>query len=82
MKQYHVELSVSIKQGNPGDYAPDRHVYFTISEMLPKNVDAQKYLRQRLAEELKRHFNALIDQIDNQTDEVKSSIDPLDDMPF
>ena len=78
MKQYHIEISVSIKQGNPGDYAPNRPMFFTVSEMLPVNVDAQKYLRQRLAEELKRNFGAMKVGIDNMDEEAKVSTDELE----
>jgi hypothetical protein len=83
MKNYHIEISVKIRQGNPGDYAPPQPIHFSITEGLPVNVDAQKYLRQRLAEELKRHFDALVEPIDNKTDAAKDATDPLNDgLPF
>jgi hypothetical protein len=83
MKNYHIEISVKIKQGNPGDYAPPQPIHFSITEGLPANVDAERYLRQRLAEELKRHFGSLVEPIDNKTDEVKASQDPLEaPLPF
>lgn len=83
MKNYHIEISVKIKQGNPGDYAPAQPIFFDISERLPVNVDAERYLRQRLAEELKRQFGNLVEPIDNKTDEAKASEDPLEaPLPF
>lgn len=77
MKKYNIEINVSIKEGNVGDYSPVRPIYFNITELLPQNVDAEKYLRNRIAEEIKRQFNQLVEPIDNKTDAVKESEDPL-----
>ena len=82
MKKYNINLQVAIKEGNISDYSPSTPIYFNIVEVLPTNVDAQKYLRQRLAEEIKRHFDALDAPIDNKTDDVQSKEDPLIEIPF
>lgn len=77
MKKYNIEINVSIKEGNVGDYSPARPIYFNIIELLPQNIDAERYLRNRIAEEIKRQFSQLADPIDNKTDAVKESEDPL-----
>lgn len=83
MKKYQFKVEVSLVEGSFDNYSPTKVVYFDIKENLPANIDAQKYMRQRIADELSRSFNALIEPIDNKTDEVKNSEDPLtDNIPF
>lgn len=77
MKTYGLKFSVKLAH-NLDDYSPSYAINFEIRENLPANVDAQAYLRKRLAEELKRHFDAMLpDAIDNKTEEAKSTEDPL-----
>lgn len=77
MKTYQVEINVKLREGSDC-YSPTYAVNFQINEKLPSNVDAQMYLRSRLAEELKRNFSALIEPVDNKTDEQKLEADPLE----
>lgn len=78
MKTYQIEISVKLRDGGEC-YSPSYAINFQINEKLPTNVDAQMYLRSRLAEELKRNFSALVEPIDNKTEEVKANADPLTD---
>lgn len=76
MKTYQVEISVKIREGGEV-YSPAYPINFKIDEKLPANVDAQKHLRARLAEELKRNFDAMLAPLENMTDEAKDAADPL-----
>jgi hypothetical protein len=77
MKTYQLHMSVSILEGQPGSYSPPQPVTFEIKEALPVNVEPQRYIKSRLAEEVKRHFDALTTKIDNMTDEAAAELDPL-----
>ena len=79
MNTYTLKFSVTLIEGSDDSYSPTKAVAFDVKEKLPANVDAERYVRQRLAEELKRNFAALPAPIDNMTEEVKASTDPLSD---
>lgn len=82
MKTYQVEISVKVREGGE-IYGPNYAINFKIDEKLPANTDAQKYLRSRLAEELRRNFDALLEPVDNKTEQAMASEDPLEDpLPF
>lgn len=82
MKNYQVEITVKIREGGE-IYSPNYPINFKIDERLPANTDAQRHLRARLAEELKRNFDALIEPLENKTDEAKANEDPLESgLPF
>ncbi len=76
MKQYKLKFEVKVYEAG-SDYAPPTPLEFNITEKLPANTDAQQYIRRRLAEELKRNFDALTAPIDNKTEEAAASDDPL-----
>lgn len=83
MKNYALKFSVTLIEGTGDEYSPAKPLSFDVKEKLPVNVDAQKYIRARLAEELKRNFDAMHAPIDNKTDEAKEADDPLTDgVPF
>lgn len=83
MKPYTLKFSVTLIEGADDSYSPTKAVAFEVKEKLPANVDAEKYIRQRLAEEVKRNFATLQAPIDNFSDEAKESADPLaDGVPF
>lgn len=77
MKKYTLKFSVSIIQGDAEAYCPEKVISFDVKENLPANVDAQQHIKRRLAEEVKRNFDALVDPIDNKTEEAIDSEDPL-----
>ena len=77
MKQYHLRFNVAIVEGSPDTYDPKRVLKFEIAELLPANVDAQQHVRRRIAEEIKRNFDALVEPIDNKTEEGAAAEDPL-----
>jgi len=80
MKNYNLSFSVSISTNE--SYASTKILNINIDETLPANTDPQKYIRARLAEEVKRKFDQLVTPIENFTDEEKKP-DPLsDDIPF
>lgn len=74
-KTYSVNVSVSIHD-KATSYPEVKPIDFTVRENLPANVDPEKYLRQRIAEELKRHFSALSTLIENKTEDAEEE-DPL-----
>ena len=76
MKKYTVKFSATIFAGSPDAYSPVRDISFDVTEALPANVDAQQYLRRRLAEEVKRHFDAMVSVIENKTEDAPEE-DPL-----
>jgi len=84
MKPYDVHINVSI--ATQESYSPTYAIKFNITEQLPVNTEPQKYLRARISEELKRHFDKLAAPIENFTDEGKekaAEVDPLaTDTPF
>lgn len=77
MKIYTLKFNVTIVEGSDGVYDPPKIVNFSVTEKLPSNVDAEKYVKQRLAEEVKRNFMTLDNPIDNKTEDFKQKEDPL-----
>jgi hypothetical protein len=77
VKDYTLTIKVQLAEGSPDTYSPKCAVQFDIKELLPVNVDAQSYVKRRLAEEVKRHFDAMTGPVDNLTDEAKQADDPL-----
>lgn len=80
MKQYKVEFTVRVYDAVES-YQPKTPLEFRVTEKLPANVEAQTYIRRRLAEEMKRNFDAMNEPIENMTDEAEAKQDPLAD-PF
>lgn len=78
MKSYNISFSFNITDTSVS-YQHTDVVKVQITEKLPANVNPEKYLKQRLAEEVNRTFRALTEQIDNFTDEAKESSDPLNE---
>ena len=78
MKSYNISFSFNITDTSVS-YQHTDVVKVQITEKLPANVNPEKYLKQRLAEEVKRSFSSLVEQIDNFTDEAKESSDPLNE---
>ena len=78
MKSYNISFSFNITDTSVS-YQHTDVVKVQITENLPTNVNPEKYLKQRLAEEVKRSFSSLVEQIDNFTDEAKAQVDPLND---
>lgn len=78
MKSYNISFSFNITDASVS-YNNIDVVKVQITEKLPANVNPEKYLKQRLAEEVNRTFRALTEQIDNFTDEAKESSDPLNE---
>ena len=80
MKSYKLKFEVKLYEAG-SDYSPVTPLEFTITEKLPANTEPQTYIRRRLAEELKRNFDALAQPIDNRTEEAEAAADPLN-VPF
>lgn len=78
MKPYDISFSFSITDISVS-YNTKKVISVNITENLPTNVNPEKYLKQRLAEEVKRSFSSLVEQIDNFTDEAKAEADPLNE---
>lgn len=78
MKQYNISFSFNISD-NTVSYNNIDVIKVSITEKLPANINPEKYLKQRLAEEVKRAFAALVEDIDNFTDEAKEASDPLNE---
>ena len=76
MEKYDIRFSVEVSFGE--SYSRKQAVNFSVVEQLPTNVDAQKFIRQRLAEEVSRNFAKLDAPLDNFTDEAKAAVDPLE----
>jgi hypothetical protein len=76
MKTYQLKFSFSLTD-SPESYAPPYQIQCEIKERLPANIDAEKYLRSRFAEEIKRQFSSLLEPIDNKTEEAQEQEDPL-----
>lgn len=77
MKKYTLKFSVTLIEGDADAYCPNKAIQFDVKENLPANIDAQQYIKRRLAEEVKRNFDSLSEVIDNKTDEAKAEEDPL-----
>lgn len=75
MKAYSINVQISIHD-KATTYPEVKPIDLHIRENLPTNVDPEKYLRQRIAEELKRNFAALGTKIDNKTEDATEE-DPL-----
>lgn len=83
LKQYSINFKVVIHD-KATTYPEVKPIDMTVTENLPSNVDPQKYLRRRIAEELARQFSQLSAPIENMTPEVAADQDPLSEpeMPF
>ncbi len=78
MKSYTIKLSVEIIEGTDSAYCAKKPLKFEVSENLPANVDPEKHIKlKRLAEEVRRNFAALVEPIDNKTEEAQAEADPL-----
>jgi hypothetical protein len=75
MKAYSISVSINIHD-KASSYPEVRPIDMSIKENLPANVDPHKYLRQRVAEELKRHFDQLSVPIENRSEDAPED-DPL-----
>jgi len=80
MKDYSIRLAFSIITGPT--YSTNDVIRCEVSEKLPANVDPQAYIRKRLAEEVKRHFDQLVEPIENKTEEAIKNADPLTEPDF
>lgn len=81
MKHYSVSFRISIHD-KATSYPEVKPIDITVSENLPANVDPQKHLRQRIAEELARNFAAMTPgAIDNRTEDAPKD-DPLTGGPI
>ncbi len=67
MKTYSVKFTIAIHD-KATSYPEVRPIDIDVRENLPANVCPQKYLRQRISEELKRNFDSLALPIDNRED--------------
>ena len=72
MKKYEMNFTVQITDTSVS-YETKPVVKISVTELLPVNVDPELYIRQRLAEEVKRQFKNLTDEIENKTEDF----DPL-----
>lgn len=76
MKQY--ELHIEVRVSHVESYTTTNALRFSVSETLPANTDPQKYIRQRLSEELKRHFDQMHAPLENFEEAKKDETDPLE----
>jgi hypothetical protein len=72
MKKYEMAFTVSINDTSVS-YATKPVISISVTEKLPTDVDPELYVRQRLAEEVKRQFKNLTEEIENKTEDF----DPL-----
>jgi hypothetical protein len=72
MKKYEMSFSVQITDQSVS-YDTKPVVKISVSERLPVDVDPELYIRQRLAEEVKRQFKNLTEEIENKSEDY----DPL-----
>lgn len=70
MKSYSASFRIYIHD-KATTYPEVRPIDIDIKENLPANVDPQKYLRQRISEELARHFAALAEPIQNRPENAE-----------
>jgi hypothetical protein len=77
VKHYEINMNISITEKKDYSYDMTPVIKFSITEKLPVNSDPEKYLRQRLGEEVKRQFGQLVEVIDNKTEEAVADADPL-----
>jgi hypothetical protein len=78
MKPYSVSFEIKVHD-KATSYPEVCPIYVQVKENLPANVDPQKYIRQRLAEELSRNFKAMNTKIENTDEGVTPDADPLTD---
>ena len=72
MKKYEMSFNVSINDTSVS-YDVKPVVKISVTEKLPTDVDPELYIRQRLAEEVKRQFKNLTEEIENKSEDF----DPL-----
>jgi len=75
MKTYSVAFTVVVHD-KATTYPEVKPIDLSIRETLPANVDAQKYLRQRISEELSRAF-AHKPVVENFENDAERDSDPL-----
>ena len=76
-KHYAINFSINVHD-KATSYPEIKPVDISVRENLPANVDPQKYLKQRIAEEINRHFAALSIPIENKTEDAPDKEeDPL-----
>lgn len=68
MKAYSIRFSVVVHD-KATTYPEVKPIDIDVRENLPANVDPQRYLRQRIAEELTRQFAQQSIPIDNKTED-------------
>lgn len=72
MKKYEMSFSVQIIDQSVS-YNTKPVIKISVSEGLPVDIDPELYIRQRLAEEVKRQFKNLVEEIENKSEDY----DPL-----
>lgn len=73
--EVHMEFRLSSQVTS---YSSKEYVNVSINEQLPVNVDPQRYMSQRLAEELRRAFSQVREPVNNFTDEFLENNNPLE----
>ncbi len=68
MKNYDISFTVNISDVSKS-YETVNILKVEVKERLPVNVDPELYLRSRIAEEIKRQFKNLADEIENKTED-------------
>lgn len=71
MKKYEISFDISVNDMTL-TYDVKKVIKVYVQENLPVNVDPEQYIRSRLAEEVKRQFKNLTDEIDNKTEDFDS----------
>lgn len=71
MKKYEISFDISVNDMTL-NYDVKKVIKVNVQENLPVNVDPEQYIRSRLAEEVKRQFKNLADEIDNKTEDFDS----------
>ena len=68
MKKYEMSFSVQIIDQSVS-YNTKPVIKISVSEGLPVDIDPELYIRQRLAEEVKRQFKNLVEEIENKSED-------------
>lgn len=68
MKKYEISFDISVNDMTL-NYDVKKVIKVNVQENLPVNVDPEQYIRSRMAEEVKRQFKNLADEIDNKTED-------------
>jgi len=75
MRNYSISFDIAIHD-KATTYPEVKPIELRVKENLPANVDPEKYIRKRIAEELTRQFAALTQPIDNRDKPIPEE-DPL-----